>query len=348
MDRVLAWQKFFVRPEIFMYAAIVLFAACFFVLSKASGNGLGGNLVSYYRQGNQENIIVPVVIILLLFLVRGIMFCTNAALRGLDPGQAFSQIKPKKAAKSALLFFKNIAFVGIPFVIGFYSLAFALGELNVLNSTRLVDEMLARWDILVTGTFLPLSIGAIQYPASLVAAIQFSFSYLVSGLTVFGLYLFQANQKLFREAAGAFFLAALISFAGWALFPVMSPHDRYIDNVYSAPVPADIQAYVDGYTPQAEMQRFLDVMRQNKQGLSVMPTSTFPSAHVVWAVFLVYYSWRVTKWFLLGTVPFAVLSSIGTFFFAQHYFVDVPAGIAVAVVSIAIARFLAKKQEQFA
>ena len=348
MGRLAVWQKFFVRPEIFMHAAIVLFAACFFLLSKASGNGFGGNLVSYYRQANQENIIVPAVIILLLFLVRGIMFCTNAALRGLDPGQAFSQIKPKKAAKSALLFLKNIALVGIPFVIGFYSLAFALGELNVLNSTRLMDEMLARWDVAVTGTFLPLSIAAVQYPASMVAAIQFSFAYLVSAVTVFGLYLFQTNQKLFREAAGAFFLAALISFAGWALFPVMSPHDRYIDNVYHAPVAADMQAYVDGYNPQAETQEFLDVMRQNKQGLSVMPTSTFPSAHVVWAVFLVYYSWRITKWFLLITVPFAALSSVGTFFFAQHYFVDVPAGIAVALVAIVVARYLAKKQEQLA
>jgi len=149
-----------------------------------------------------------------------------------------------------------------------------------------------------------------------------------------------------KEAAGAFFLSLIILFIVWFLFPVLSPQDRFLDNVYELPVPGFVEQYVVSYAPSEEIKEFLARMREAKQDLSVFPTNTFPSAHAVWGVLLVYYSARLSRWLLLGTLPLAVLSSIGTFLFAQHYFVDLLAGIMAAVFSIALVRCIAVLQEK--
>jgi len=138
----------------------------------------------------------------------------------------------------------------------------------------------------------------------------------------------------------------MILYASWLVFPVLSPHDRFIDNIYKLPVSTTIQRYVENYQPQQEIKVFLEGMRESKEGLGVLPTSTFPSAHVAWAVLLVYYAWRLQPMLGLIAFPFAALSSLGTFLFAQHYFVDLPAGILVSVFSIWIAHWLVKKQER--
>ncbi|MEK7086938.1 MAG: phosphatase PAP2 family protein, partial [Patescibacteria group bacterium] len=56
--------------------------------------------------------------------------------------------------------------------------------------------------------------------------------------------------------------------------------------------------------------------------------------HVFWAVLLGYYIYRAKKWFAIIISPILILSSFGTVFFAQHYFVDVPAGILTAFAAI--------------
>jgi len=124
----------------------------------------------------------------------------------------------------------------------------------------------------------------------------------------------------------------------------MSPHDRFIHNVYDLSIPTSVEPYLESYVPHQEIATFLDGMRERKKDLSVMPTSTFPSAHVAWGAFLVYYAYRVQRWLVVLALPFAIFSSIGTFLLAQHYFVDLPAGILVAVVAIYIVRRLAARQ----
>jgi len=126
----------------------------------------------------------------------------------------------------------------------------------------------------------------------------------------------------------------------------MSPHDRFVDNVYDLSIPLSVQAYVDNYVPHQGIATFLEGMRERKETLSVMPTSTFPSAHVAWAGFLVYYAYRVNRWLVVLALPFAALSSIGTFLLAQHYFVDLPAGILVSALAIFLVRLIVKKQNE--
>jgi len=88
-------------------------------------------------------------------------------------------------------------------------------------------------------------------------------------------------------------------------------------------------------------------MREKKEGLSVFPTSTMPSGHVVWGIFLVYFSYRVHRRLVLFTVPLVLFSTLGTILFAQHYVVDIFAGIGVGMLSIFIARYFSAKETSY-
>ena len=331
-------------PEIFVYISIGIFTGAFFVLNLFTKDLNAGEVFSHYIRLNGDKLVWPAFILLVAAYIRLLVFWIWAGFKGLDPAAFFSRDSMLRAIRALGELLKNALFVGIPFLFAFYTFGLALGQLNLFNAARLQDGLLLQWDVFLTRTFPPLSLASLRYPEWFVKAVDVSFLYLPSALAVFGAYLFQARHKLFREAAGAFFLSAVVMFAFWIVFPVMSPHDRFIDNVYRLPTPASAQSYVDAYHPQEEIASFLQRMREDKKGLSVFPTSTFPSAHVVWAVFLMYYSWRVSRWLVFISVPFALFSSVGTVLFAQHYFVDVPAGILVSAFSIWIVRWMTRKQ----
>ena len=345
--------KIFVRPEIFIYAAFLVFTTAFFVLSSlvqnsgpASLQG-GQDILKHYVNLNAARIIWTAILFVLALFVHGFVLWCKAVIQHIDPITLLTRQNVVRFIRGARSVLKNSVFFGIPFALTFYSMSMALGPLNVFNATRLRDELLFTWDTFLTGTFPPLSLASFQYPGWFVNAVDFSFFYLVPVLTIFGAYLLIARPRLFREAAGAFFLGLMILFFGWFAFPVLSPHDRFIDNVYELPTVEAIQPYLEEYRPQQEIASFLEGMRESKEGLSVLPTSTFPSAHVAWAVVLVYYAWRLWPWLGLAIFPFALLSAIGTFFFAQHYFVDFPAGVLVSMASIFVAQWFVKQQEKF-
>jgi len=339
--------KFFVRPEVFIYIAILFFSGVFFVLRLYTAGYSGQSLLDYYSGFNLKVFAWPVSLLVVLFFVRVIMFWLNAATKGLDPAVVLSREYMKHAFKEFLEFLKNTFVVGVPFVLAFYLLTLALGELNVFNTSRLRDELVLQWDVFLTHTFLPLSLASLQYPGWFVEAVRISFQNLVAALALLGAYMFQAKQKLFREAGGAFFLTIIIMSLGWIFLPVLSPHDRFIDNVYDLEISSQAQRYVDNYHPQKEIVSFLGNMRESKARLSVLPTSTLPSAHVAWGILLLYYAYRTHRLFAVAVLPFFLLSTLGTVLFAQHYFVDVPAGITVAVLSIGIVRYVAKRQTAY-
>jgi hypothetical protein len=338
-----AWQKFFIRPEIFVYIAPFVFTAVFLLLGKnASGDAQG--IIEYYVNLNWRSFAWTAGILVAGFYVYAIVFWIKAIVYKLDPIEVFSRKNLAFQISKIPGMLGNVVFVGIPFGLGFSIMTLAIGHLNVFNSTRLRDELLFSWDVFLTGTFPALSLAFIQYPDWFIKAVEFSFLYLVPICMLLAVYLFLARARLFREAAGAFFLSLFIMFAGWYMFPVLSPHDRFVTDEYDLSVPAEVQVYADIYQPQKEIAAFWDTIHESRKNLSVLPTTALPSAHVVWAVLLVYYSWRVWKWLLLASVPLAVLSTLGTNLFAAHYFVDIPAGVITAIVSIGIVCWIGKKQ----
>ena len=336
-------RKLLLRPEAVIYLTLFIFVGVFAIFYFLLGQSSTGNFISYTFGRSGKGILWALIPLSFAFVFRLGVLWVRAFTRGVDPSTFFSRQSAVEFSKKAGEFFKNLLFVGVPFVLSFYALTSALGQLNIFNSTRLKDELLFQWDVFLTHTFPPLSLSAVEYPQWFIGAVDFSFSSLVAAFALFGAYLFYANQKLFREAAIAFCVGSLLAFAGWVLFPVLSPHDRFIDNVYNLSMPSEVRSYVQEYDPQEEIRVFLEGMRKSKENLSVLPTSTFPSAHVFWAGLLVYYAYRLYRWLIVLALPFAVFSSIGTFLFAQHYFVDVPAGIVVAVISVLIASAWAKK-----
>ncbi|HZX50246.1 MAG TPA: phosphatase PAP2 family protein [Candidatus Paceibacterota bacterium] len=312
-------KKLLLRPEAFVYFTLAVFGSIFAALFFGYNQAFASDFLSYTLGRDMQKV-------MWIFAAFGTALAVHFAVFR----RRFSGLSP---------FFRSLLFMGIPVLLSFFVLVAAVGQLNTLNSTRLKDQLLFQWDTFLTGTFLPLSAGSVQYPSWFVQAVAFSYTFLVPAFVLLALYLLRVNQKLFREAAAVFSIGSLLLLAGWVMFPVLSPHDRFIDNVYQLPIPPAIQQYVGAYSPQAEIQSFLAGMRDLKEKLEFLPTSTFPSGHAAWGVWLVYFAWRVRPKLLFAVVPLVTLSSVGTFLFAQHYFVDVPAGIAVATLSVFVVRW---------
>lgn len=237
---------------------------------------------------------------------------------------------------------KEFIFFGLPPILALSATANIMAHLSSLNVDRLIDGKVAAWDKAIIGGYPFSSLVNVIYPEWLVAAVKYSFVYLPTLIVLFALYIFLYHRGVFREIASVFCLSLIFLIAAWQFFPVLSPQDRFIDNVYNLPNPPDfVQASVSRYAPQASILSFLHEVRLDKKELGgVMPTSTLPSAHVVWAIFFVYYTYRSRKIFLFATIPLAFFSSIGTVLFAQHYFVDIPSAILLAIFCIFLIRYL--------
>ncbi len=343
----------FLRPEVFVYIAFLVFTASFFLLNSSIQNGGpaslqgGQDIVKHYLNLNGPRMVWTLILVCIALFIHGVVLWVRALIRQTDPAAVFTRENAVRFFRRVRAVFRELIVIGIPFAVAFSSLSMALGPLNVFNANRLRDELLFKWDVLLTGTFPPLALSSLRYPAWFVSAVDFSFFYLVPLLTIFGAYLLIARPRLFREAAGAFFLAAIIMLAGWLAFPVLSPNDRFVDNVYNLPVLPEAQQYVERYQPQEEILAFWEKIYASRKNMEIFPTTAIPSAHVVWAVFLVYYSWRVWKWLLAVSLPFGILATFGTNLFVAHYFVDILAGVACGAGAIFIARWLARKREAY-
>lgn len=235
---------------------------------------------------------------------------------------------------------KNFALFACPTLAIYLAASFLAGALNATNASRLRDVLILSWDKALTGIYPFIAWGNIHYPSWLFGFIEWSFSALPFGVTIFAFYLAIKDARLLREYATAFSLALLILIPIWAIYPALSPQDRFVNNVYELPVPPAIGVQLAAYHPQAELRDFFSAIRQEKIGLDgVMPTTTMPSAHVAWGAMLFIYALRDRKllgWILLAPI---VASIFGTALLAQHYFVDAPAGILVAIAAAILAKF---------
>jgi len=338
----------FLRLETITYIAFVVFSGAFLILHSLNQSSTDTSLLLYYIQLTGSKTFWIALASLLVFAIRFWISALVALFRGVQPSVVFSFENLEKMFLEVSQFAKNIVILGIPFIAALLILSFALGELNMFNiqQSRLQDELLFQWDVLLTQTFPAFSLASLQYPEWFVSVVIICFSYLASMLVLLAVYLLLARPNLFREAAASFFIGAMIAFVGWSVFPVLSPHGRFIDNVYNLPIPLEAQQYVYDYNPPQQIVVYWEDLNSRLEKVSVLPTTAFPSAHVIWAVILVYYSYRIRKWLVLFSLPFAILSTFGTTLLAAHYFVDIPAGIITGLVSILLVRYIKEKGER--
>lgn len=233
----------------------------------------------------------------------------------------------------------------LPLIFTFLASSQILGTLNKLNATRLVDLEALAWDKKLTSVYPFITWSGESFPSWFINLVIYSFGALGFLIFLLGSYLLHYRRRLFREFAAAFGFSLLISLPLWYAIPILSPHDRFIDNVYNLPTPPEISQEVASFHPIPEISEFLKTVRESKtKNLSgVYPTSTFPSAHVEWATLITLYAFRTKKRAVfIPILLIATLSTLGTFLLLQHYFVDIPAGIFVAVLAFLAVSFLEK------
>ncbi|MFH1145694.1 MAG: phosphatase PAP2 family protein [bacterium] len=327
---------------------IVVFLALGIIGQKVSGKNIFESFNFYFRTVSDSFIPFVGVLLLLVVLTMAVrvgIFLVRVLLSSFQKESELlalvSRENLRRHGAAIANEGKNILRIGIPLVIGLLFFSLALDRLNIVNANRLQDDLLMRWDKLLTGFYPFIVLANIPYPSWFIEAVRISFNQLASLLIVVVFYLYYIRRDIFYELVATFFISAIIGFALWTLVPALSPHDRYIDNVYQLPISVEIKNALTTYHPDQTINEFLHHMREQKERLvEVLPTSTMPSAHVMWAVFIVYYLYKANWKLGVAASPIAILSSYGTVTLAQHYFMDIPAGIIVAVFTIWLAHWL--------
>ncbi len=225
----------------------------------------------------------------------------------------------------------------LPIVLNLFLLSYVVGYVNAINQHRLIDARLAELGYSLTGTYPFLSLEMIRFPGWLIKAVELSFLNLPFLLVISALLAFFSNKKIFSKYVVAFFLTFAIMTPVWLLVPAMSPQDRFIDNVYHLKDPPAITSALEKYRPVPQVESFLKHMRKSKLGLEVMPTTTFPSSHAAWATLAAIYLIEISPLAAALIGPFLILSTLGTFYLAQHYVVDTLAGIIIGAMAAAAA-----------
>ncbi len=226
--------------------------------------------------------------------------------------------------------------IAFPIAVNLILFSYVVGYVNAVNRYRLIDTRLAEFDLWLTGTYPFLKLEMIRLPGWLIELTEFSFLNLTFFMVLAAGIMFLRNRKAFSKYAVAFFTSIILMIPLWLLVPVMSPQDRFIDNVYGEKDPPQMTVALNNFKPVPEVESFLKQMRRSKEGLDIMPTTTFPSSHAAWATIALLCLLEAST--AAGAIffPFLLLSTLGTFYFAQHYLIDTPAGILIGIISVMI------------
>lgn len=346
-----------IRPhQIGLYVPLLIFAGLFLyfvVFRPAVGAAERSTLTAwngsvYYTTLVLSPLLVSLkwfgIVLALAFVVRAAFFVVTSFRSKTDPALFFTRSYWREKMRSVLREFKAAVALCLPVLVSLFLIGFILGQVNTLHKGSLRDEALMRIDQAITGGY-PFMLGSRALPEWFVESIVFSYGFLVTSIVVLSVYLLLKHRQLFRELVVAFSIGLVVMFPAWFFVPALSPHDRFIDNVYKLPVAPDIAQALEGYRPQPAVKDFLQGMRLEKETLHALPTATVPSGHVAWAAIFAYYIWRARRAFpIIVALPVLGLATFGTFFLAQHYFIDVPAGIAAAVLSIVFTRALLRNE----
>jgi hypothetical protein len=332
------------RTEIILLASLVAALALFFTLGFAggfAGAAASNNLaawISYYGAtfaGSLASFFYGAVLFLCGAAVALVIWtlAKSFLIRAADPRRVF--VAALRHSRDVWLIIPAILFVTV--------VALAMGEANEFARAHLIDGMVIGWEHALFGVYVFAALGAIHYPHWLIEFIIFSFSNMGLTLVGAGILLAYLAPRRFHELIVAFCIGILLMVPIWLLVPVLSPQDRYIDNVYQFATSTEspsLAAAVANYHPQPEIENFLQSVRAEKTNLPALPTSTMPSAHVFWAVLAGYYLFRLRRsqrWIAWVALPFLAASTFGTVLLAQHYFMDVPVAIVIAAAAIWLA-----------
>lgn len=195
---------------------------------------------------------------------------------------------------------------------------YAIGAGVPLLGNPTADSMLLRWDRELLGETPAVSLEPWLYPGLenvAMAGYLFFFYYLLAGPAY---YCFR-DLALFRNCMVGLFTLYGVAFTGYLFFPAGGPHQALVfHTALHGPWLVDTM---------------LGVVDRGSNSVDV-----FPSVHVAASLYLLLFDWqhnrRRFRWVL---VPCGVLW-FSTVYLRFHYFVDLLAGVAVALIGVWVAR----------
>lgn len=215
------------------------------------------------------------------------------------------------------------------FVLAYLPLCYK-GSPYLITALRLhaVDFRLASWDMAMWKNDPVFWLSSFQNPG-VVELLQVVYTMFIPGVVALGILLWLNRPKAeFRY--GTFLISAtfLISYLGYLLLPARGP--RF--TVYA------IEHPLQGLWTFPLFQRLLDVLEGTQY-------DCFPSGHVAVVIVGAYLARQISPLAFRTFAVFAALITISTIYLRYHYVIDVIAGMALAILVIAMAPWLYPKLE---
>lgn len=152
------------------------------------------------------------------------------------------------------------------------------------------------------------------------------------------------NVALLKKMILTLFLAAMISFPIWITVPAISPVGMYVSDTLSVGIPEKISDYIKSYPVSERLANNSVAIDQTYTFLKgAQSIQTFPSMHGAWAFIDGYFIFMVWPPLLIIFLPFLLGTMTGAMYVAQHYAVDIIAGILVATLTIIIVNYIYRK-----
>jgi membrane-associated phospholipid phosphatase len=223
--------------------------------------------------------------------------------------------KQGSAAKRRSLFHTALTVITILMIFN------SLGALIAGMWPRTFDDHLVRIDHALFGVHPTVWMERLISPL-LTALLQFAYiSYYFIPISLGVVLIFKGKYEEFEDALFGIVLCFYLSYVGYLLVPAVGPRftlgDLQTTDLHATPFIKSIQETLNG-------------LEQNK-------TDAFPSGHTAVALITLYYAWKKKETVLAAVLLPVVLGLIfSTVYLRYHYAIDVFAGIALTVLTIAI------------
>jgi hypothetical protein len=165
---------------------------------------------------------------------------------------------------------------------------------------------------------------------------------LVMGLLFIALIIRQ--EKLFLGMLVVFVLCILFSLPLWSSLPALSPI-VYLQPEMREGASVEIQEVIARYRPNPSLTKYQEELLKIRAQAppEFLQITTIPSMHIAWVTAFLVFSMRISRWLAVVAIPYFILNIVSTIYTLQHYAVDTPAGIAVALTAMVCAYFLLQK-----
>jgi hypothetical protein len=288
---------------------------------------------------------------LLLFFYAGFLlvryFTGSFGTPGVPRGIARAVGDPRTlvVARSAVFWF----FVTSVFVLASSSILTVLFHSFSHQAMGRASDLLMHMDKFIFGMYPPFFLNTLHIPGAISWFIVAVYMYIPFLFGILLTFLFCTHTRFFRSCFLALGMATVLSLPFWIIFPGIAPNEIYRHNTLdrSALLPdgKDMRDMV--LAPHvSETLAKIEAMWIDKSGKSFSVT-TFPSMHVIWATFFLFYLYRMHRYSLFATLPLYVANAIGTMLLLEHYAVDVLLGIPIAFLAIYIAERLLRFESSY-